>query len=61
MDKELTNYNNENLEAIDKFLSDNDRGLDYLHRTYTLVQTNSQSSVEITPESRKKCAKSLIR
>ncbi len=57
----LTNYGKKNIEAIDRFLSDDEEGCDFLQRTYTMVQTNSNNPVEITKESRKKCAKSLVR
>lgn len=57
----MTNYGKKNIEAIDRFLSDNGESCDYLQRTYTMVQTNSHNSVEITKESRRKCAKSLVR
>ncbi len=57
----LTNYGKTNIEAIDKFLSDDGASSDFLQRTYTMVQTNSHNPVEITKESRKRCAKSLVR
>ncbi len=57
----LINYGKKNIEAIDKFLSDDGESCDFLQRTYTMVQTNSHNPVEITKESRRKCAKSLVR
>lgn len=58
---QLTNYGQNNIEAIDRFLSDNGENCTYLEKTYTMVQTNSHNPVEITKESRKKCVKSLVR
>lgn len=58
---ELTNYDKNNIDAIDRFLSDNGESCDYLQKTYTMVQGNSRNPVEITKESRKKCVKSLVR
>ena len=55
------NYNQDNIAAVDKFLEGSDKGDKYLRRTYTMVQTNTQCVVKISSESRKKCAKSLIR
>ena len=57
----MMNFNQENVESVDKFLSDYSEGISYLQKTYAMVQTNTQSSVTITRESRKKCANSLIR
>lgn len=57
----LTNYGQNNIKAIDRFLSDSEGNSDYLQKTYTMVQTNSHNPVEITKESRKKCAKTLVR
>lgn len=57
----LINYGKKNIEAIDKFLSDDGESFDFLQRTYTMVQANSHNSVKITEESRRKCAKSLVR
>ena len=57
----LTNYDQNNVKAIDRFLSDDQESFGYLQKTYTMVQTNSHNPVEITKESRKKCAKSLVR
>lgn len=57
----LANYDKKNIEAIDRFLSDDGESCDFLQKTYTMVQTNSHNPVEITKESRKKCAKSLVR
>lgn len=57
----LTNYDKNNIDAIDRFLSDNDESHDYLQETYTMVQGNSRNPVEITKKSREKCVKSLVR
>lgn len=57
----LTNYGQNNIKAIDRFLSDSGGNSDYLQKTYTMVQTNSHNPVEITKESRKKCAATLVR
>lgn len=57
----LTNYDQNNINAIDRFLSDDQESFGYLQKTYTMVQTNSHNPVRITKESRKKCAKSLVR
>ena len=57
----MMNFNQENIKSVDRFLSDYSEGVSYLQKTYTMVQTNTQSSAAITRESRKKCACSLIR
>ena len=57
----LINYGKKYIEAIDKFLSDDGEGCDFLQRTYTMVQANSHNPVKITEESRRRCAKSLVR
>lgn len=57
----LINYGKKNIDAIGKFLSDDGESCIFLQRTYTMIQTNSHNPVVITEESRKKCAKSLVR
>lgn len=60
-DDKLTNYGQNNIDAIDKFISDSEGNGAYLQKTYTMVQTNSHNPIKITKESRRKCAKSLVR
>ena len=48
----ITNYNQRNLESIDRFISDNEK---------RISSSKTHNLVHITKESRRKCVKSLIR
>lgn len=59
----ITNYDNENLESINKKLEKDSK---YLEKSYRMIendsvkQGNNTDKVVITPESAKKCAQLLI-
>ncbi len=56
------NFNRENIESVDRFISDcSEGGTSNLQKKYTMIQSSKKSSVEITAESRKKCVNILIR
>lgn len=54
-------FDQENIDAIDKLLNEETDENTRLKKAYTLIQKNSGTNVKITSESRKKCAKLLLK
>lgn len=57
----MISFDQENIDAIDKLLNEETAENTRLKKAYTLIQKNSGTNVKITSESRKKCAKLLLK